>query len=199
MMMIERKVGETVGVVGEAPDLVWVVVTSKPGQEIRAKRELENQGFEVYLPMRLFENKAKELRAAPFFPRYLFARVPCEVKLWRSIFSTYGVSGVLGCTPARAVGISPQVVAKIKAREEAGFIKLGLPEQAPTLERGQRVTEPEWGLDGIFIERVDAKRAAILVSFMGRDSRFVVDLRTLKATEQVKAPPAPDPSRGRVR
>lgn len=198
-MKIERKAVETVGVLSEAPVLVWVVVTSKPGQEIRAKRELENQGYEVYLPMRLFENKAKELRAAPFFPRYLFARVPVRVELWRSIFSTFGVSGVLGCSPARAVGVSDQVVDGIRAREEAGFIKLGLTEQAAPLERGQRVSEPEWGLEGTFIERVDAKRAAILVSFMGRDSRFVVDLRTLKAADTAETPSAPDPSRGRVR
>ncbi len=179
-MMIERKVQETVGEVVNEP-MIWVVVTSKPGQEIRAKRELSNQGFEVYLPMRLFENKAKELRAAPFFPRYMFCRVPADVALWRSIFSTYGVSGVLGCNLTRAVGVRDEVVEMLKAREEAGFIKLGLVE-ALAFERGQRVTEAEFGLEGVFIERVDAKRAAILVSFMGRDSRFVVDLRTLKAT-----------------
>lgn len=177
-MMVERKPLETVGRFGEP--MVWVVVTSKPGQEIRAKRELENQGFEVYLPMKLFENKARELRAAPFFPRYMFVRVSTWAELWRSIFSTFGVSGVLGCTFTRVVGVRDEVVAGLKAREEGGYIKIGLAEGAKALASGDRVIEPDWGLEGVFMERVDARRAAILVSFMGRDSRFVVDLRTLR-------------------
>jgi hypothetical protein len=31
------------------------------------------------------------------------------------------------------------------------------------------------------MERVDANRARLLVSFLGRDSRFVVDLRKLRS------------------
>lgn len=168
------------------PDKVWVVVTSKPGQEIRAKSELERQGFEVYLPMKLYEAKGGELRADPLFRRYLFARVPSELKLWRSIFSTFGVSGVLGCSPAKAVGVSDVVVERIKAREEAGYIKIGLPDSAAELKRGDRVRDAEWGIEGVIEqilgERVDTRRATLLVSFMGRESRFTVDLRTLKAT-----------------
>ncbi len=161
---------------------VWVVVVSKPGQEQRAKRELENQDFEVYLPMRLFENKQGGMSATPFLRGYLFARVPVNVAAWRSIFSTYGVSGVLGWSTTGAYGLKDKFVEEIKAREEGGYIKLGLPEDAApaSFGSGQRVV-----IDGVipamFSCRLDAHRALILVSAFGRDSVHKVDIKRLAA------------------
>lgn len=171
---------------------VWVVVVSKPGQERRAKHELKQQGFEVYLPMKLFVvqrgPRKGETMATPFFPRYLFARVPVAVSEWREIFSTYGVAGVLGCSPSRAYGVKDVFVQRLKDQEEGGYLKVGLPDDVAAPAPGTRVRHEDWGLEGVFEqllnERVDEKRAAFLVSFMGRDSRFVVDLRKLKATER---------------
>lgn len=164
------------------PDLVWIVVVSKPGQEIKAKAELERQGFEVYLPMRLFENRKRELQASPFFPRYLFARVPVIVEQWRSIFSTYGVASVLGCTGTRAIGVKDALVERVRAQEEGGYIKIGLRKaDSPHFMTGERVrVGTAWGIEATFIEPVDARRATILVSLLGRDSQVVVDLSKLK-------------------
>jgi hypothetical protein len=61
----------------------WIVVSCRQGQEVRARVELERQGFEVYLPMRLVSirrpgrqaNGARDLLARPFLPGYLFCRV----------------------------------------------------------------------------------------------------------------------------
>lgn len=159
---------------------VWVVVVSKPGQELRAKSELMRQGFEVYLPMQLFEvasgPRKGETHAKPFFTSYLFVRVPECVTEWRAIFSTFGVSGVLGCNHSRATAVKDEVVEMIRAHEDAGFIRLGVAEAAPDLRRGESLRHSEWGLQGVFLERVDSKRALILVSFMGRDSAQTVDL-----------------------
>ena len=68
--MADRKIfDETPAAVDRAP-CVWVVVVTKPGQERRARRELEQQGFEAYLPMNLSMNrKTREFVAMPFFPR----------------------------------------------------------------------------------------------------------------------------------
>jgi hypothetical protein len=72
---------------------VWIVVQAKPAQERLAKDELEHKGFEVYLPMRLFEDRKGEIRATPFFGRYLFARVTLDVERWKGIYTTRGVAG----------------------------------------------------------------------------------------------------------
>jgi len=166
-----------------AKPLVWVVVVSKPGQERRAKRELEQQGFEVYLPMRLALDRKRQVHVAmPFFPRYLFARTGVLASDWGRIWNTYGVQGLLG-TGERPHGVKDLLIERIKAQEEAGYIKIGLEVEGPRFEKGQRVeTLDEFGFEGVFMERVDEKRALILVSFLGRDSRFTVDLRKLRAT-----------------
>ena len=163
---------------------VWVVVVSKPGQERRARRELELQGFETYLPMKLSMNrKAQELVAMPFFPRYLFARVSLDIGDWKKIWYTYGVHGLLG-TADRPVGVKDALIERVRAAEEDGYIKMGLEAEGKHFRAGERVVAEHGDLafEGVFQERVDDKRAMILVSCLGRDSRFVVDLRKLRAT-----------------
>ncbi len=162
--------------------VVWVVVVAKPGQERRAQRELKQQGFETYLPMKLSQNRKKELVAAPFFPRYLFARVSLHMQDWKKIWSTYGVQGLLAGSADRPMGVSDLVVERIQAEEEGGFIKMGLDTDVPELKRGQRVrVEGELGIEGMFLEMVDDRRAALLTSLFRGDSRLTVDLRKLKA------------------
>lgn len=167
-----------------APRLVWIVVVSKLGQEVRAKRELLQQGFEVYLPMKLSQNKKRELISSPFFRRYLFARVPADVSEWREIFSTYGVAGVLGFSAGRAYGLKDVAIDELRGREEGGYIKIGLAEEPKPFEHGQRVVTED-GVEGIFDavlnESDDNKRAAFLVNCMGRQTRFTVDLRQLRS------------------
>lgn len=174
--------------------LVWVVVVTKPNQERRAKRELEQQrdafgeGFEVYLPMKLVEAKKRnglvgqsELIAGPFFPRYMFARVDMRMDSWKKIWSTVGVHGLLG-TMQRPTCLADWVIERTKAQEDGGFIRIGLEEDAKGFVQGDRVrTLDDYGFEGVFLERVDEKRVVILVSCMGRDSRFTVDPRKLRA------------------
>lgn len=169
----------------KARPVVWIVVITKAGQEQRAKLELLRQGFEVYLPMRLAEGRKGELRSSPFFPRYLFAKLPADLKAWGCVFSTYGVTGVLGGSQSRPVGVVDAVVQGIKAREEAGYIKIGLAENQASkgFAQGQRVWEPEFGLEGAFSRAIDKDRAEILIQFMGRASVFTVDLKTLVSAE----------------
>lgn len=179
-----KPAAETVRVEGRVCG-VWIVVITKVGQETRAKRELQGQGFEVYLPMKLSQNKRREMVAAPFFPRYLFAKVTLQVERWKSIYTTLGVSSVLG-NAGLPIGLKDEVVDRIKAAEDGGFIRLGLSE-AGKYVRGQRVAVGAEGLEAVFEERVDAKRVAILVSMFRRDSRVVVDLNKLRLLD----PPAP--------
>lgn len=172
------------------PVRAWVVVVSKAGQERRARRELEQQaevfgeGFEVYLPMKLSMNRKRELVAQPFFPRYLFAKMDLRTSSWRRIWSTYGVSGMLGGSGERPYGVADWVIERLRAQEEAGYIRMGLEEDAakgPVFGAGEAVRVAGGVLEGVFVERVDEKRAAILVSLLGRDSRVTVDLAKLRA------------------
>lgn len=173
---------------------VWVCVVAKPFAELSAKQNLINQGFDVYLPMKLFEVSAGprkgELRSTPFFPRYLFAHIDVREDRWRYIWSTIGVQSVLGATAARPpCGVADFVIERLQAQEEAGYIRM----MGDIAERGRLVACP-FGegeivrmagspLEAVFLEPVDAKRAIILVKLLGRDSRLTVDIAKLRATD----------------
>lgn len=173
--------------------LVWVVVVTKPNQERRAKERLEQQaaifgeGFEAYLPLKLVSNRYRpgELIAAPFFPRYLFARIDLRLASWKRIWSTLGVHGILGATPERPYGLADWVVERLQAQEDAGFIRIGLADdqvRGQAFSEGDAVRVAGSPLEAVFLEPIDAKRVAILVSLLGRDSRVTVDLSKLRAT-----------------
>lgn len=171
------------------PRLAWVVVITKPNQEIIAKRELERQGFEVYLPMKLFEDKWKNVRSTAFFQRYLFARIDVMAQDWRRIFSTGGVTSLLGCTLERPpIGVAEYVIERIKAQEEAGYIRM-MGEIADRkagrrFGAGEVVRMSGSPLEAVFLEPVDSKRAVILVSLLGRESRLTVDLAKLRSATE---------------
>src|SRR5258708_32245573 len=73
----------------------WYAVHTQPNREWRAKNQLENQAYEVFLPRRLKTVRhARKLTnvVAPFFPRYLFIRLDLTQHRWRSVNGTFGVA-----------------------------------------------------------------------------------------------------------
>jgi transcriptional antiterminator RfaH len=72
----------------------WFLVYTKAREEERAKKNLENQGVETFLPMIDSEtiNQPKLLSFNPMFPRYLFIKINAKNNNWAHIKSTRGVS-----------------------------------------------------------------------------------------------------------
>jgi transcriptional antiterminator RfaH len=166
---------------------VWVVVTCKQAQEVRARGELERQGFDVYLPMRLVSirragrSNVRDLVARPFLPGYLFVRTSLALSDWRRIWSTFGVRGLLG-SEERPAAVRDWVIDRIRDQEEGGFIKLGLAFDGPVFPKGARVQVSGLdGVEGLFVEQIDDRRASILISLLGRDSRVTVDVGKLRS------------------
>ena len=156
--------------------MVWIVVVTRPGQERRAAREIAGLGFQVYLPMKLSENKRREIVASPFFPRYLFARVSLEIHGWKKIYSTLGVASVLG-TGERPIAVRDSVIQRIIDAEDAGFHRIGLDSGFAS---GDRIALSDMGLEAVFLERVDAKRVLILVKLLNQDHRLTVEIDRIK-------------------
>tara|TARA_B100001750_G_C15520780_1_gene611339 strand:+ start:3154 stop:3690 length:537 start_codon:yes stop_codon:yes gene_type:complete len=75
----------------------WFLVYAKAREEARAKKNLEDQGFEIFLPMISYESRTKKkLRSLEaMFPRYLFIKINLEKDNWNNIRSTRGVSHVI--------------------------------------------------------------------------------------------------------
>ena len=89
----------------------WLLVYTKAKEEQRAKKNLENQEFEIFLPMIAF---AKLNQSKPMFPRYLFVKINTELDKWNRIKSTRGVSHLV-VFGQRLAEIPNQVIAYLKS------------------------------------------------------------------------------------
>lgn len=149
---------------------------SKQGQETLAKRELENQKFEVYLPVCITE-WAKKPRVRPFLPSYLFIRLDPVNDRWRAVFSTFGMRTVL-CSGDHPQSVPDWIINDIKEREVDGLVRLP-PKVQCKFHKGDRVMVKGSPVDALFDEVVDHRRAAVFLSLLGRSNRLVLPLSKL--------------------
>lgn len=82
----------------------WFCVNTKPHKEHLAEFNLENQGFETFLPeVRTSVRHAGKgrVRRVPLFKGYIFVRFDPVKDNWRSVNGTYGVKSLVmqGSTP----------------------------------------------------------------------------------------------------
>jgi transcriptional antiterminator RfaH len=156
--------------------MLWYAVHSRPKQEHRALENLQNQGYEAWLPMitleKLRRGRVTEV-VEPMFSRYLFIRLDMEHTNWTPIRSTLGVSRLVsfGNRPA------PIADALIQALRQ-------LPERPPErlFQVGQDVTfidGPLKGLQGVYQAESGEARAMILVELMSKQHLITANVRDL--------------------
>jgi len=183
-MAKEQFAVEAVEEVGRAK---WGIVVSHQHAERKACANLRAQGFEVYLPMVISEQRPTRTKpkpglvVRPLFSTYVFARIDPTVSGWRSIFSTIGVKSVF-MAGERPLVVPDKVVDAIQQREENGFIKIADVDPGELRwQRGDavRVRGETADYDAIFIERIDRNRVSVLVKLLQRDVRASVHLLTV--------------------
>ena len=101
----------------------WLLVYTKAQEEQKAKRNLQNQGFEIFLPLVAFarSNQPKSITLKAMFPRYLFVKINTELDKWSRIKSTRGVSHLV-IFGQRAAEIPNQVIVYLKSRADENDI-----------------------------------------------------------------------------
>ena len=101
----------------------WLLVYTKAKEEQRAKKNLENQGFEIFLPMIAFTkvNQSKSITLKAMFPGYLFVKINTELDRWNRIKSTRGVSHLV-VFGQRFAEIPNQVIAYLKSEADENDI-----------------------------------------------------------------------------
>ena len=154
----------------------WFVAQTNRGQERLARDSLRYEKIEVYLPMYLNTDRVGSVRALPFFPGYLFFRIERTAPQWSLLFSTRGVSAILG-NGGRPMTVPDWVIEDIRGQEVDGMIDLGVAEPASGFKRGDpvRISKGRRAcvLDGVFVERLDNRRALVLVRLLGDAARLV--------------------------
>jgi transcriptional antiterminator RfaH len=173
---IDTRAAAAVSASGARGELRWYAVHALPGSELRARMQLERQGFRVFLPQRLKTVRhARKLttRHAPFFPRYLFVELDLSHHRWRSVNGTFGVASLImqGDRPHPVPhGI---VEALLACADHRGYLRLG-----ENLQVGAQVrlaAGPFADQLGV-LERLDASgRVRVLLDIMG--AAVPVDIR----------------------
>lgn len=148
----------------------WYLAYTKPRQEQVALQNLEQQAYEVYLPM-YKKFKASEKGLVPFFevmfPRYIFFRPGKAEQSIAAVRSTKGVASLIrfGVEPARLQDTLVQLIRKMEL-ERNGAIDIDL----SVLKAGQRVRLKHTALAGMegLVQSVSGKRVAVLLEILGR-------------------------------
>ena len=146
----------------------WILVYTKAKEEQRAKRNLENQGFEIFLPMIAFAklNQSKSTTLKAMFPRYLFVKVNTELDKWTRIQSTRGVSHLV-VFGQRLAEIPNQMIAyfKSKADENDVFNQKTTMRQFHKGEKLIVKTGTFKGIEATFLSKKSQERVRVLLRF----------------------------------
>lgn len=153
----------------------WYAVYTHPRAEQKAAVHLRNQGFEVYLPVKLgrrsHARRVEVIRTA-FFPRYLFVALDVEAARWRAINSTVGVVGMVR-SGDRPVPVPNEVIAELHRREGANGAIEGCCGQFAAGTPVRLTDGPLTDIVGLF-ELGDEERVTLLLDLMGRPVRVRV-------------------------
>ena len=148
----------------------WYLAYTKPRQEEIARFNLDQQGFESYLPL-YKKFKKTELGPVsifePMFPRYIFFRPGKVGQSISSVRSTKGITTIVrfGFEPAV---IDEELLRRIRQLEEdRNHATL---QDISNLKAGQAVRLKHTALGGVegLIQSVSSKRVAVLLEILGR-------------------------------
>ncbi len=164
-------------------NMSWYVVHTKPRDEQRALLNLEQQGYECYLPTR----KAERLRRGkihileePLFPRYLFIYLETGMlaKGWGAIRSTRGVSGLVRFGVGEPIKVADKLIVALRIQQDLSD------EETQTLfAEGEkvRVTEGAFaGIEAVFQMEDGESRAMVLIELLHKPTQLKIPVEHLQ-------------------
>jgi transcriptional antiterminator RfaH len=163
----------------------WYVIQAKAQSELVAKVNLENQGFEVYLPMterrRRIRNKPV-LKIEALFPGYIFILLDTTHDNWAPIRSTRGVIKLVrfGLEPGR---VPDDLITLLKDNEMDKMDTVVNLNQFKVGDKVRVATGPLAGYEGVFQEQNGSKRAMILLNLINNFTKIQVDLDAIDKSD----------------
>ena len=148
----------------------WYLAYTKPKQESVALVNLEQQDFEVYLPLFKKFKKTEQGPVAlfePMFPRYILFRPRKPEQSISVVRSTKGIATIVrfGFEPAM---LQDDLVQRIRQLEQDRHH--ATLQELSNLKTGQTVRLKHTALGGVegLIQSVSSKRVAVLLEILGR-------------------------------
>ena len=169
----------------QAQQANWFAVYTRPRQELIALENLQRQGFDCFLPMAInpYQRRSQtKLRIEPLFPRYLFLNAAADQQSLGPVRSTRGVSTLVRFGVELA-HVPETVIRAIRSRCDGdhGLVRLD-PVQVQPGDKVRVFDGPLAGVSGLFQACSGEQRAQLLIEFMGRQTRVVVDRMLLQKT-----------------
>ena len=158
------------------PSKPWYVCLTKPRREALAVRKLEEQGYEVFLPLLTQWEKKKvgwTRKQQVMFPRYGFVRCSRSGQSIAPIRSTPGVTGLVafGNVPATLQEPTLDAIRSLAERQATVLDGEIFPFQAG--DSVEISAGPLKGLSGI-VSLVAEVRVTVLLSLLGREKPVAI-------------------------
>ena len=147
----------------------WFLIYTKAQQEQRAKKNLENQGFETCLPLIAFaqSKSSKSITLKAMFPRYLFVKMNTESDKWTRINSTRGVSHLV-VFGQRFAEIPNKVIVYLRSKaDENDIVRLEIKRQE--FHKGEKIVVKTGAFkrkEATFLSKKSKERVRILLRFL---------------------------------
>lgn len=152
------------------PGTGWYLAYTKPRQEDVAQLNLQQQGFDVYLPLyKKFKRTPQGPVSVfePMFPRYLMFRPLRDGLGLSTVRSTRGVTSLVrfGFEPAVMQDELVQAIRRFEQEREQATLQ-----ELSNLRVGQAVRLRHTALNGLegLVQTVSSKRVAVLLEILGR-------------------------------
>jgi len=159
-----------------SPPPRWYLAYTKPRQEQLALNNLQQQGFDAYLPLYKKFKKTEQGPVAlfePMFPRYIMLKPSKPEQSISAVRNTKGIATLVrfGFEPAQ---IQDDLVQRIRQLEQDR--NQATLQELSNLKVGQTVRLKHTALGGIegLVQSVSSKRVAVLLEILGRP--MVVEL-----------------------
>jgi transcriptional antiterminator RfaH len=162
---------------------LWTILQFKPNAHQLAERNLNQQGFETFLPFQeITQYKKQKLISTkrPLFPGYMFVAFEKETIKWHKINCTYGVSKIL--TFNNEPYIIPEVlIFNMMAQcNQAGVL---LPQKIFSKHDKVRLVSGPFDNFLATVESIDKnQRVWVLIDLMSQSTRVLVNAEKLQYT-----------------
>ncbi len=161
----------------------WFLAQLKPNCGQIAKRNLERQGFQIFLPHQEETTRHKgkfTTKLKPLFPGYIFVALDVLRGRWRAVNSTHGVTHLVSFG-GKPTTVPTDIILSLMRRCDADAILL----PPPTLSAGDNVhlTSGPFADFVATVEQISPdKRVWVLLDLMGRQTRLAVGADSLRLT-----------------
>jgi len=173
---------------GYKKEIIWILIYTKQNEEKKASDNLQNQGFETFLPLIAPTNRNTEFTSlVPVFPRYIFARINMSLDNWASIKSSYGVSNIVMFSD-EFTPIPDEIIQAIKDKLDAsGIFKEDV--SKVDYRKGDQVQIEQGrfaGVDAIFVSKKSKDRVRLLLKLLNTSVLAEIDKSDIKHKEVIK-------------